>query len=145
MNDSLQVACPRCAAINRVPSTKLGQSPSCGRCHRPLFDGQPVALDESTFAAHLQRGDLPVLVDFWAPWCGPCLAMAPQFAKAASLLEPRLRLAKLDTEAHPALAQPFGIRSIPTMVLFERGRERARISGAMSAADIVRWVQQQLG
>lgn len=138
------VACPHCNAINRVPMSRLAESPSCGKCAGALFDGHPLALDAVGFHAHAERADLPLLVDFWAPWCGPCLAMAPQFEAAAAQLEPAMRLAKVDTEAQPALGGRFGIRSIPTVVLFQQGRELARQAGAMGAADIVRWARHHL-
>ena len=138
------VACPHCNAINRVPMSRLAESPNCGKCAGALFDGHPLALDAVGFHAHAERADLPLLVDFWAPWCGPCLAMAPQFEAAAAQLEPAMRLAKLDTEAQPALGGRFGIRSIPTLVLFRQGRELARQAGAMGAADIVRWARHHL-
>lgn len=138
------VACPHCNAINRVPMSRLADSPNCGKCTGALFDGHPLALDAVGFHAHAERADLPLLVDFWAPWCGPCLAMAPQFEAAAAQLEPAIRLAKLDTEAQPALGGRFGIRSIPTLVLFRQGRELARQAGAMGAADIVRWARHHL-
>ena len=138
------VACPHCNAINRVPMPRLADSPKCGKCTAPLFAGHPLALDAAGFHAHAERADLPLLVDFWAPWCGPCLAMAPQFEAAAAQLEPAMRLAKLDTEAQPALGGRFGIRSIPTLVLFRQGRELARQAGAMGAADIVRWARHYL-
>ncbi|MFU2486189.1 thioredoxin TrxC [Thauera sp. WH-1] len=145
MNESLHIVCPHCHGINRVPGNRLGEAPSCGRCHQALFAGAPAALTADSFARHVERNDLPVLVDFWAPWCGPCKMMAPQFEQAAGMLEPRLRLAKVNTEAEPGVAARFGIRSIPTMVLFRGGRELARQSGAMGAQDIVRWVTAQLG
>jgi thioredoxin 2 len=144
MNDPLLVACPHCQSLNRVPAGRLDAHPDCGRCHQTLFTGQPLALDASGFTAQVERGQLPVLVDFWAPWCAPCRMMAPQFEQAAAQLEPQVRLAKVDTEAQPALGNRFGIRSIPTLALFHHGRELARQAGAMGAADIVRWTRAQL-
>lgn len=138
------VACPHCDALNRVPAERLAHAPRCGRCHQGLFQGQPLALTAARFDAHAQRADLPLLVDFWAPWCGPCRTMAPQFAASAPLLEPRMRLVKIDTDAEPALGQRFAIRSIPTLVLLQHGRVLARRSGASGSADIVRWASQQL-
>nr|WP_241093746.1 thioredoxin TrxC [Xanthomonas sp.] len=137
----MHIACPHCQALNRVPASRLAAGPQCGRCHRALFVAQPLALDAGNFAAHAERSDVPLLVDFWAPWCGPCRTMAPQFEAAAAQLEPRMRLGKLDTEAQPALAARFGIRSIPTLALLLHGRELARQAGAISAAQIVRWAQ----
>ena len=144
MSESVIVACPACHGLNRVPDARLADAPTCGKCAKPLFAAHPVALDATGFHAHVERAGLPVLVDFWAPWCGPCRVMAPQFEAAARELEPRVRLAKVDTEAQPALGARFGIRSIPTIVLFRGGRELARQSGALSAADIVRWTRQSL-
>ncbi|MCX7628258.1 MAG: thioredoxin TrxC [Methylophilaceae bacterium] len=143
MTDSLHLVCPHCTAINRVPSARLTGHPLCGKCHRPLFDGHPVELDEAAFERHLQANDIPLLVDFWAPWCGPCKMMAPAFVQATGLLEPHIRLAKVNTDAVPELASRYAIRSIPTLLLFRNGREVARQAGAMGAADIVRWVGMQ--
>ena len=144
MTEPLLAACPHCGALNRVPPARLAEQPDCGKCHRPLFTGKPLVLDAAGFALHVERSQVPVLVDFWAPWCGPCRMMAPHFEQAAAQLEPQVRLAKVDTEAEPALGSRFDIRSIPTLALFAGGREVARQAGAMGAADIVRWTRANL-
>ena len=144
MTEPLLAACPHCGALNRVPPARLAEQPDCGKCHRPLFTGKPLVLDAAGFALHVERSQVPVLVDFWAPWCGPCRMMAPHFEQAAAQLEPQVRLAKVDTEAEPSLGSRFDIRSIPTLALFAGGREVARQAGAIGAADIVRWTRANL-
>ena len=139
---ALHVVCPHCNGVNRVPEDRLAAGPRCGKCKRPLFDGHPVNLTAASFERHVARSDLPVLVDFWAPWCGPCKMMAPVFQQAAAELEPRLRLAKVNTEEEPQLAARYGIRSIPTLVLFRGGREVVRQAGAMDLASLVAWARQ---
>ena len=146
MAESLLVACPNCNTLNRAPREKLaaGAGGKCGHCGAPLFGGHPVALNAQSFETHAAKSDIPLVVDFWAPWCGPCKAMAPQFEQAAGHLEPTVRLAKVNTEDEQALAGRFGIQAIPTMILFKHGKEVARQSGAMNAAGIENWVQQAL-
>jgi thioredoxin 2 len=141
MSESLHIVCPHCHTTNRVRTDQLGSAPICGQCKKALFTAHSVALDEAAFDKHVARSQIPLLVDFWAPWCGPCRAMAPAFEQAAAQLEPQMRLVKVDTEAVPNLGARFGIRSIPTLALFAGGREVARQAGAMGAADIVRWAK----
>ena len=144
MNSVSHIVCAHCGAVNRVPADRPAAAARCGKCRVPLFDGHPVALDEAGFQRHAERGDIPLLVDFWAPWCGPCRVMAPAYEQAARQLEPRVRVAKVNTEEAQALAGRLGIRSIPTLMLFRGGREVGRSSGAMDAAAIVSWVRRQL-
>ena len=144
MSTPLSIPCPHCAALNRVPEDRLGQHPVCGRCKQPLFEGKPVALTAGNFDAVAGRGELPVVIDFWAPWCGPCLSFAPVFAEAAASLEPQLRLAKVDTEAQPALAQRFGIRSIPTLLVLRNGKEIARQAGALNGMQLRQFLANAL-
>jgi thioredoxin 2 len=138
------VVCPHCHSVNRVPAERLAENPKCGACKAALFDGRPVELGSSDFRTHIERSDLPVVVDFWAPWCGPCRAMAPVFAQVAGELRGRAQLVKVNTEAEPQLASQFGIRSIPTLVVFRGGRELDRMSGALDAHSLSTWINRQV-
>jgi thioredoxin 2 len=144
MDSPLHIVCPHCDTINRVPRAKLSRGPRCGHCHQALFDGHPVALDTARFERHLAKSDVPLLVDFWAPWCGPCRAMAPEFERAAATLEPAMRLVKVNVDEEPALAQRFRVSGIPALVLALHGRELARSAGARTAAQLVEWARAQL-
>ena len=148
MTDSasaLHIVCPHCHTTNRVRVADLPNAPDCGQCHQALFTGHPLALDAASFDKHIGRNQIPVLVDFWAPWCGPCRMMAPAYEQAAGLLEPQVRVAKLNTEEAQAIAARFNIRSIPTLALFVAGQEVARQAGAFrTAQDIANWARSHL-
>jgi thioredoxin 2 len=142
--ESLHIVCPHCDAVNRLPAAKLNQQPTCGKCQKDLFTGQPVDLASARFLKHIERNDIPVLVDFWAPWCGPCRSMAPFYAQAAQGLEPQFRVVKVNTEEAQDLGARFAIRSIPTLALFRNGREVARQPGAMDASNIMAWARNSV-
>jgi len=141
MPPRLHIVCPHCTTTNRVPEARLAQAPKCGKCGTALFTAHPIELNAASFERHARDNDIPLVVDFWAPWCGPCRMMAPAYEQAAGMLEPHYRLAKLNTDAEQALAARYNIRSIPTLAIFKSGREVARQAGAMGAQDIVRWVR----
>ncbi len=138
------LVCPSCQSPNRIPSARLGDDPRCGKCKQSIFTGRPITLSDQTFDRHLTRSDLPLVVDFWAPWCGPCRMMAPFFEQAAAELEPRVRLAKVNTDENPTLAQRYQINSIPTTALFKSGREAARQAGAMNLPQLLQWIRTQV-
>ena len=144
MTDSLHIVCPHCHTTNRISQADLTKSPNCGSCHQPLFEAHSTAFDQAAFEKHIGRSQIPVLVDFLAPWCGPCRQMAPGYEQAAAELEPQVRVAKVDTEQAQSLGARFNIRSIPTLVLFVGGQEVARRAGALGGNDIVRWVRSNL-
>jgi thioredoxin 2 len=144
MSDSLHIVCPNCESTNRVPGSRLSDGPKCGRCKQKLFSRSPIELTQASFSKHIGGTDIPVVVDFWAPWCGPCKMMAPAYEEAAAQLEPRVRLAKVNTENEQMLASQYGIRSIPTLVIFKKGNEVSRQTGALDLNRLLSWVKSQI-
>ena len=139
MSDKKHIVCPHCIAVNRIPSTRLSDKPKCGKCKNSLFTGHPVELTDQSFSKFINNSDVPVVVDFWAEWCGPCKMMAPAFAEASGQLEPNIILAKLNTEVAQQTAAQFGIRSIPSIIMFKNGKEVSRQAGALNTQQIVQW------
>jgi len=145
MSDNIEVVCGHCDSVVRLPGDRVKDAPRCPKCHSPLFQGKPIELTAANFDRHLSRSGVPVVVDFWAPWCGPCIAMAPYYEATAQKLEPKLRFAKLNTQDEPAPAGRFNIRSIPTLIVFRGGEEIARQSGAMDTNGLTRWLSSVVG
>ena len=139
---AVHIVCPNCNGINRVPASRLGDKPVCGKCHSPVLDGKPVNLSGLNFDRFIGRNDLPVVVDFWAAWCGPCKMMAPVFSQVSSEMASRMRFAKVDTEQSQDIAARYNIRSIPTMILFKNGRELDRVAGAMDQRGLKQWLSR---
>jgi thioredoxin 2 len=141
---AVHIVCPHCDAVNRIPADKPAQAAKCGRCHRSIFEGKPVDVDAVRLEKNIRDNDIPVVVDFWAPWCGPCRMMAPAYARAAAQLEPKVRLLKVDTQDNPAAAEKYNIQAIPTLMLFRGGRTVDRLSGALDERSLQQWIMRHV-
>ncbi|WP_233505915.1 thioredoxin TrxC [Rhodoferax lacus] len=137
--------CTSCNAVNRIPAERHGKEINCGKCHLPLFGSAPLSVNQAAFSIQIAKSDLPVVVDFWAPWCGPCKAMAPAFTQVSARMDSRARFIKVNTDDEQALGAQYGIRSIPTLAIFQSGKEIARIAGALPAASLEQWVNSHIG
>jgi len=144
MESTLHAVCTSCSAVNRIPAVRIGKEINCGKCHLPLFGSAPQSLDKAAFETQIARNDVPVIVDFWAPWCGPCKVMAPAFAQVCARMDSRARFIKVNADEEQSLGTQYGIRSIPTLAIFKSGKEIARISGAMAAPSIEQWVESHI-
>ena len=144
MSEFTHIVCPYCNGTNRLPSNKISQDVKCGRCKKPIFDTKPITLTTDNISQHLEKNDIPVMIDFWAPWCGPCKVMGPNFEQASRNFKTKVRFAKVNTEDQQSLGAHFNIRSIPTLVLFKEGKEVDRVSGALDANALISWINSKL-
>ena len=145
MENQLHAVCTSCQAVNRIPALRDGKEINCGKCHRPLFGGAPPSVNQAAFSTQIAKSDVPVVVDFWAPWCGPCKTMAPAFAQVSARMGARAQFIKVNTEEEQSLGALYNIRSIPTLAIFRAGKEVARVSGALPAASLQQWIESQIG